>query len=270
MSPISFDYIRKLVFAHSSIVVDQGKEVLTESRLAPIARSEGYPSIDDLVRKLNGSPFGGMHRKVVEAMTTNETYFLRDIHPFDALSKIIVPEIVARRGRVTPVNIWSAASSAGQEAYSILMTLSENHPDLFPRVRVYATDLASEMVARTRAGKYTHLEVNRGLPASLLVKYFERVDADWVVRSDIRKHVDAAQLNLNGPWPTFPKFDVVFLRNVLIYFDVPTKKSILGRVKGVLAPGGYLALGSAETTMNLDDDYERVQLGKASFYRIRK
>ena len=170
-----FDYIRRLVLEQSAIVLEEDKGYLVESRLLPIARSEGFASLDLLVRKMQMEPFHGLHRRAVEAMTTNETSFFRDFHPFEALKKVILPDLVARRASERALSIWCAASSSGQEPYSLSMLIRENFPQLAGwKVQILATDFSTDILARAREGRFNQLEVNRGLPASMLVKYFQK------------------------------------------------------------------------------------------------
>ena len=262
-----FDYIRDLVYTRSAIVLDDGKEYLVESRLQPIARRLSEGSLRLLVQRLQTEPYGSLHNDVVEAMATNETSFFRDRLPFDSMAAQVLPELTSRRA---PITIWSAACSSGQEAFSIAILINERFPQLLGGgVRIYGSDVSTGMLARAQEGRFSHLEVNRGLPAPLLVKYFERRGVDWEIKDHVRRMVEFRQMNLAAPWPTLAKMDVVFLRNVLIYFDTPTKRAVLERLRSVMKPGGYLFLGAAETTLNLDDSFERVLLDKATCYRLR-
>jgi len=268
LSEADFDYVRALVRDRSAIVLEDNKAYLAESRIAQVARAEGYASTDELVAKLRLDRAADLQRKVVEAMTTNETSFFRDIHPFEALRREIVPKLIEQRKATRTLNVWSAASSSGQEAYTIAILLSEHFPELAGwNVRILGTDLSNEMVARSSEGRYSKIEVNRGMPAQLLLKYFTRDGLHWTVKNELKKLVDFRQMNLAQSWPALPPMDVVFLRNVLIYFDVATKKEILQRLRRVLRADGYLFLGGAETTLNLDDSYQRTQIDKASVYR---
>jgi chemotaxis protein methyltransferase CheR len=235
-----------------------------------VARGEGCASLQDLVARLRTQPTNGLHQKVIEAMTTNETSFFRDFHPFEALRKTIVPELMAKREKERKLNFWCAASSSGQEPYTVAMVLREHFPSLANwTVRFLATDLSMEMVERARVGRYSQLEVNRGVPAPLLVKYFQRLGVEWQVKDELREMIDFRQLNLVDSWPSMSEFDLVFIRNVLIYFDVPTKRAILAKVRRLLRPDGYLFLGAAETTLNIDEGFERIQFEKAGCYRLR-
>jgi chemotaxis protein methyltransferase CheR len=265
-----FAYIVKLVHDRSAIVLETGKEYLVESRLLPIAQNEGCASVADLVARLRSLSANGLRQKVIEAMTTNETSFFRDLYPFEALKKTVLPELIARRGGERTLKLWCAASSSGQEPYSIALLLREHFPGLTDwTVQFIATDLSLEMVRRARAGRYSQLEVNRGLPAPLLVKYFHRHGVEWQIKEELRRMVEFRQMNLVEAWSALPEMDVIFMRNVLIYFDVSTKKNILAKVRRLLRPDGYLFLGAAETTLNLDDGFERMQFEKAGCYRLR-
>jgi chemotaxis protein methyltransferase CheR len=262
-----FTYISDMVRTRSAIVLEPGKEYLVEARLAPLVRELGLESIGALVTRLRQGT-GGLADRVTEAMTTNETSFFRDVAPFQALRTSVLPTLLESRKVQRSLRIWCAASSSGQEPYSIAMTIE----DAFPQMRdwnlqIVATDLSPAMVERGRSGVYKALEVNRGLPAPMLIKYFTKVGVDYELEPEIRSMVDFSELNLIGAWPAFPTFDIVFLRNVLIYFDVETKRTIFGRVKRLLAPDGFLFLGAAETTMNIDDGFERLPIERAGCYR---
>jgi chemotaxis protein methyltransferase CheR len=264
-----FTFIADLVRKHSAIVLEPGKEYLVETRLATLSRQEGFTSLAHLVADLRAHPANGTHLRVVEAMTTNETSFFRDVHPFDALRQSVLPELIAKRQAQRELVIWCAACSSGQEPYTIAMTIRQHFPALASwNIKIIATDLSTEILAKAKQGRYSQLEVNRGLPATCLVKYFRKVGTEWEIVDDIRRMVDLRVLNLAEAWPALPAIDLVFMRNVLIYFDVSTKKTILGRIRRVLRPDGYLFLGGAETTMNLDDAYKRVLFGKAPCYRV--
>ena len=265
-----FEFVRDLVHDRSAIVLDPGKEYLVETRLEPLARSEGFATLGLMVDALRTSPANGLHRKVVDRMTTNETSFFRDIHPFEALKRSILPEFIARRASERALNIWCGACSSGQEPYSIMMTLRENFPALADwDVRLLATDLNAAMLARARAGIYSQMEVNRGLPATMLVKHFEKTGNDWRISDRIRRGTEFRELNLARDWPGLPRMDIIFLRNVMIYFDVASKRRILAQFRNVLRPDGYLFLGAAETTYGLDEGYERVVFGNAAAYRLK-
>jgi chemotaxis protein methyltransferase CheR len=271
LSVQDFEYIRTLVQQRSAIVLESDKHYLAETRLAVLARREGLQSVDELLGHLYAAPVNGLHQKVVEAMSTNETSFFRDVHPFENLRQRVLPELIARRLATRCLTIWCAACSSGQEPYSVAMLLREHFPHLTGwNVRILASDLSTEMLERARLGRYSQMEINRGLPAALLVKYFSKQGDEWIIKDDVRRMVEFRPINLAAAWPVLPYMDVVLLRNVLIYFDVATKKQILGQLQGVLRPDGYLFLGGAETTINLDEAYERVQYDRFSCYQLRK
>ena len=262
-----FDYIAQLVHRRSAIVLEPGKEYLAESRLESVARENGLQSVTELVHHMRSGSMD-LGDAVVDAMTTNETSFFRDIHPFDALRESVLPELIAARRVARSLTIWCAATSSGQEPYSLAMILREHFPEVRDwQIRIIATDISPSMLTRTREGRYSQLEVNRGLPASLLVKYFTRDGMHWVVAEELRRMVSTQFLNLAERWPVLPPFDLILMRNVLIYFDVATKQQILGKVRQQLRPDGLLLLGGAETTMNLDANFERVPHGRSTWYR---
>lgn len=265
----SFGFVCNLVRSRSAIEIEASKAYLVESRLAPLARQQGFASLHDFVSEIRRTGKQELSRQVVEAMTTNETSFFRDAHPFDALKSDILPQLIAARSAERSLTIWSSACSSGQEAYSIAMILREHFPVLSSwKVSIVGTDLSSQIVAKARSGAFNQTEINRGLPAHLMVKYFKREGMNWVINDDLRKMVEFRELNLVEPWPaSLPKMDIVFLRNVLIYFAPEMKKAILGKVRNTLRPDGFLFLGGAETTMNLDTSFQRQQIGKAVCYR---
>ena len=264
-----FEYIRAFVRDEAAIVLEPGKEYLVESRLGSVVRAAGLGSIAALVQELRRQSPNGLHRSVVEAMTTNETSFFRDISPFDAMRSVVLPALQSARASERRLRIWCGAASTGQEPYSLAMLLLEHFPALASwDVRITATDISREVLDRARAGRYSQLEVNRGLPASMLVKYFERAGPEWIIRDTVKRLVRFEELNLVRSWTAIPACDVVFLRNVLIYFDIPTKRDILDRARRVLRPDGYLFLGSAETTTNIVTGFVREPVGKTSCYRL--
>ena len=263
----SFDYVRKLMHEQSAIALEPGKEYLVESRLLPLARQMGLPSVRELVTQLRTRPMGAVHVQVIEAMTTNETSFFRDLHPFEALRKDVLPPLLEARAARKSLTIWSAACSSGQEPYSIAIVLREHFPQLRDwNVQIIASDLSQPMLDRAALGQYTLQEVNRGLPAALLVKYFQKSGVLWQVKPDTRKLARFVRMNLIERWP-LPVCDVIFLRNVLIYFTADTKRQILRQIRRQLAPDGALFLGGAETTLGIDKGWERVNHGKTASYR---
>ncbi|MBK7642089.1 MAG: protein-glutamate O-methyltransferase CheR [Planctomycetes bacterium] len=260
-----------LVRERSAIVLDAGKEYLAESRLAPVARGLGLSTLGELVSRLRSEPRGSLSSRVVEAMTTNETSFFRDLNPFDALRTTILPQLIQARAKERTLNLWCAASSSGQEPYTIAMVLREHFPQLLEwRVRFIATDISTEMLRRCREGIYSQLEINRGLPARYLVKYFEKRGTEWQIHKPLRDMVEFVELNLAGHWPALPQCDVVFIRNVLIYFNLETKRDIVGRVRKLLRPDGCMFLGGAETTLNVDEGFRREAADKTFVYRLAR
>lgn len=270
--PDHFAFVSKMVRADAAIVLEAGKEYLVESRLLPVARREGHPSLDAFIEAaMKSAPGAPIRYKIVDALTTNETLFFRDFHPFEALRQEILPKLIESRARERRIHIWSAAASTGQEAYSIAMLIRENFPQLLTwDIKIIGTDLSTTTLEAARAGSYSQLEVNRGLPASLLVKHFDQVDGRWVIKESLRRMTDFRQMNLIQAWPLMPKFDLIFIRNVLIYFDTATKQQILGKIKGSLLADGLLFLGTAETTINIDPEWTPMPVGKSTVFRLRK
>jgi chemotaxis protein methyltransferase CheR len=265
-----FNYIRKLVREQSALVLEPGKEYLVESRLQLLARREGVTSVQELLARLRADASGGLQRKVVEAMITAETTFFRDVRPFDSLRKVVLPEILARRTSDRTLNLWCAATSAGQEPYSVAMMLREDFPATVGwNVRFIASDLSRELLERAREGRYSQLEVNRGLPAALLVKYFRKCGSEWQIHAGIRSMIEFQEINLAKPWPALPRMDIILMRNVLIYFDIETKKIILQLARRLLKPDGYLFLGGSETTIGLNDSFEPLTNDRPCCFRLR-
>jgi chemotaxis protein methyltransferase CheR len=268
LSQAEFSFVSQLVRKEASIVLAPGKEYLVEARLIPVARALGAPSVNEFLAELQRRPNPINQRKIVDALTTNETSWFRDREPFAALTDVLLPELIKTRASTRKVRLWSAASSSGQEAYSLAITLQEHLPPGWS-YEIMGTDISTEMVKRAETAQYSQVEVNRGLPASQLVQYFERAGAHWRITPALRRNVSFRLMNLTAPLPVMQPFDVVFLRNVLIYFDVAVKRTVLQNVSRLLRPDGWLFLGAAETTMGIDDNYERVAAGRTSAYRIR-
>ncbi len=269
LSLTDFEYVRREVLERSAIVLGDDKLYLAAARLATLARAEGHPSVQHLIAELRAGSGNGLHQRVVEAIATHETSFFRDLHPFEALRKQILPELIARRAPLRTLNLWCAACASGQEPFSVAMLIREHFPALAGwKVRVLGSDIAADVLERARQGRFSQVEVNRGLPARLLVKYFARVEGGWQIADCIRQMVEFRPINLIGPWPALPPMDVVLLRNVMIYFDLATKQSLLARVRQLLKADGSLFLGAAETTLNIDDRFVRQQLDRAVWYQM--
>lgn len=267
LAAADFTYVSDLVRRESAIVLSPGKEYLVEARLLPVARRSGDAGVAQLVERSRRRPDRATTQAIVEALTTNETSWYRDGDPFSQLGTTVFPQLLATRSAGEKLRVWSAACSSGQEAYTIGMIASDVVPAGTSRVAITATDISQEMVDRTKAGRFSQLEVNRGLPAPMLVRHFTRAGTEWEVSAALRSMVTTSTLNLAQVHPRMGPFDVVFLRNVLIYFDVPTKQDILRKVRAQMRPDGWLFLGAAETTLGVDPGWERVALGRTSAYR---
>lgn len=260
-------FLRELVQDRSAIVLDTTKEYLLVTRLEPIMRAERIATMAGLVEALRKAPRGRLESMVIDAMTTNETSFFRDVHPFHAFADVLVPEILQKS---QTLSVWCAAASSGQEPYTVILSLIDKYPDLMKggRFRMVATDLSPSMISRVKEGRYTQLEVNRGLPAKYLTRFFTQQGQDWVVKQELRSLIESRTLNLVENWPSMPRCDVVFLRNVLIYFAPDVKRKILERIRrDILKPGGFLFLGSSETTLNIDSAYVRREVGRTFVYQ---
>jgi chemotaxis protein methyltransferase CheR len=250
-----YEYLRKILKERSGLDLSADKQYLVESRLVPLARKAGLPGIPELVAKMKGDA-DRLTADVVEAMTTNETFFFRDKIPFDHLRDTILPALMQTRASRKLVRIWSAASSTGQEPYSIAMCLKEKAAQLAGwRFEIVATDLSQEVLEKSKAGIYSQFEVQRGLPIQLLVKYFTQTGELWQINADIRGMVQHRPLNLLQDFSHLGKFDVIFCRNVLIYFDQETKISIFERMHKVIEPDGMLMLGAAESVVGITDAF---------------
>jgi chemotaxis protein methyltransferase CheR len=270
LSSASFEYVRSTLRQRSAHHLEDDKAYLVETRLAPVARRHGFESVEAFVLRVRARENEKLLAEIVEAMTINETFFFRDEQPFVVLRDQVLPELVRRRASTRTLNIWSAACSSGQEAYSIAILLCHYFPMLAGwNVRVIASDLSSEMLERARKGRYTDLEVSRGLAPELLAAHFEKHNNHWLVRPEARRLVDFHCINLHGPWPSLPPLDVVLLRNVLIYFHLAAKQQVLERARRALCPDGYLLLGGAETTHNVTDGFQPVSFDQVSFFQPR-
>jgi chemotaxis protein methyltransferase CheR len=255
VTPSDYDFLRKLLRERSGLDLSADKQYLVESRLIPLARRAGLPGIAELVAKVK-SGSDGLTSEVVEAMTTNETFFFRDKIPFDHLRETILPALLQARASRRSLRIWSAACSTGQEPYSIAMCVREFAALAGWRIEIVATDLSQGVLDKARAGIFSQFEVQRGLPIQMLVKYFTQVGELWQLNANIRGMVQHRQLNLLQDFSHLGTFDVVFCRNVLIYFDQDTKAGIFERVAKVLEPDGVLVLGAAESVVGITDAFK--------------
>jgi chemotaxis protein methyltransferase CheR len=255
VTPSDYEYLRKLLKDRSGLDLSADKQYLVESRLAPLARKAGLPGIAELVQKMKGHT-ESLTSEVVEAMTTNETFFFRDKIPFDHLRDGILPALIQTRAARRSLRIWCAACSTGQEPYSIGMIVKEMAALSGWRVEIVATDLSQEVLEKSRAGVYSQFEVQRGLPIQMLVKHFKQNGDLWQLNADIRAMVQHRQLNLLQDFSQLGKFDVIFCRNVLIYFDQDTKATIFERMSRMIEPDGVLALGAAESVVGITDAFK--------------
>ena len=256
MTPLDYEFLRKLLRERSGLDLSPDKQYLVESRLIPLARRVGLPGIAELVAKIKGGS-DALTAEVVEAMTTNETFFFRDKIPFDHLRETILPALLEARANRHSLRIWCAASSTGQEPYSIAMCLKEFGPALAGwRIEILATDLSQGVLEKSRAGIFSQFEVQRGLPIQMLVKHFTQIGELWQLNADIRAMVQHRQLNLLQDFSHLGLFDVIFCRNVLIYFDQDTKVGIFDRLAKMLEPEGVLALGAAESVVGITDAFK--------------
>lgn len=261
MTPQDFDYLRKVLRECSGLVLSAEKQYLAESRLLPVARRHGMTTLSELIAALKLRPISALASDVVEAMTTNETFFFRDKTPFAHFRDTMMPALIAARAKERRIRIWCAAASTGQEPYSLAMAMKE--PELEAalagyRVEIVATDLSAEVLERARSGMYSQFEVQRGLPIHLLAKYFKQTGDSWQIAPELRAMVQFRTLNLLNDFSPLGIFDVVFCRNVLIYFDQETKIGVFNRIAKRMPDDGFLSLGAAETVVGLTKAFKPV------------
>lgn len=263
-----FKYISNFIKNASGIVLLPGKEYLVENRLSMLARTLKLESIDKLIAKLRQEDCNDLKQKVVDALTTNETSFFRDKHPFESLKSSILPELIKKRAATRQLNIWCAASSSGQEPYTIAMVLNQIPALNNWKINFIASDISEEMLERCRQGLYTQLEIGRGLPANLIPKYFSRHKNRWQIKQELRNMIDFRAFNLCKQWPFMVNMDIIFLRHVLVYFNDATKKEILGKTRKLLKPDGYLFVGSGDDPERLDEKFKRTDFSTSACYKI--
>ena len=257
MNTLEYDYLRKLLKDRSGLVLSSDKQYLLESRLLPIVRKLDLGSLGGLVARLRAPGAEPLIVQVVEAMTTNESFFYRDKVPFDNFNEVIMPALIAARAGQRRIRIWCAAASTGQEPYSLAMCLKEMGQRLNGwRIEIVATDLSVDVLEKATAGVYSQFEVQRGLPVQMLVKYFTQKGETWQISPEIRGMVQYRPFNLLQDFASLGTFDIVFCRNVLIYFDQHTKVDILHRIAKLMPPDGYLVLGAAETVVGLTERFK--------------
>jgi chemotaxis protein methyltransferase CheR len=255
VTPYDYEFLRKLLKERSGLVLSTDKQYLVESRLLPVARKAGVAGLNELVQRLK-SGAEALVVEVVEAMTTNESFFFRDKIPFDHFREAIMPGMLAARAAQRRIRIWCAAASTGQEPYSLAICLKEMKDKIAGwRIEIIGTDLSLEVLEKAKSGIYSQFEVQRGMPIQLLVKYFAQVGEMWQIAPEIRAMVQYRPLNLLADFAHLGAFDVVFCRNVLIYFDQETKVAVLDRIARLTESDGYLVLGAAETVVGLTDSF---------------
>jgi chemotaxis protein methyltransferase CheR len=266
------NFFSQLVYSNSGIALGQDKTYLFENRLSEVAKAVGCPTLSDLYRRAKFNMSNDLLDRIVDAMTTNETLFFRDSAPFDAFKQHLIPEIVKRKGSTNKtLRIWSAAASSGQEIYSIAMILHDSFPELMSswNIELLATDISSQMIQRAQRGRFSQIEVNRGLPITYLIKYFRQQGTDWMIDDRLKKNLQFKKLNLKEDIFGIGPFDLIFCRYVLIYFDLPIKQKIFKQFTKLLAPGGSLFLGSSETIFGITEDFSKVESGRAIYYKVK-
>lgn len=271
VTPQQMSFLSTFLKRRSGVVIDQSKAYLVEARLLPVLRQRGIPDFETLVERVRSSREPAIEQDFLNAMMTHETSFFRDRSPFEAVKRLL-PELIRRRALARHLVIWSAAASSGQEAYSLAMLLNEHFREALAgwSVRILATDISEPVLARAREGIYNDHETARGLPVELRDKYFVRFQGKWSISQDCRRYVEFRHMNLLDPWQGVPPCDIAFLRNVLIYFDVPTRAAILAKLHTILRPDGALLLGGAETMLGVCDTYDRIDGVGCSAYRPRQ
>ncbi len=269
-SSFDFEYLRELVRQQSGVVLEPHKDYLATLHLGKIADQAGFESIAPFVESLKTTPFGDRHLQSIEALLTGETFFFRDRYPFEALQTYVFPALIQSRSDRRAINIWSAACSTGQEPYSIAMLIRDCFPELSTwKIRLIASDFSQKALDQAQQGQYTNLEISRGLSPAMRDRYFRPIGQSWQIVDEIRQMVEFRQLNLIRPWVALPELDIIFLRNVLIYFDVDKKQAVLDQVQRHLQPDGYLFLGGGETTLHLNSRFEVIHNRTSLYHRLR-
>ena len=271
VAPAQFAFLRDLLRKRTGVVIDDSKQYLVVARMLPIVRQRKIASIETLLDRVRQGTDPSLERDVLSAMMTHETSFFRDAKPFEALRRVIT-ELARLRAAEKQLVIWSAACSTGQEPYSVAMLLHEHFRDLVAswRIRILATDYSDAVLERAREGTFSELETARGLPAEMQRRYFRQLQGRWSIVQDCRRLVEFRQLNLVAAWPPLPQCDVVLLRNVMLYFSVPTRAALVRKVARGLRSDGSLFLGGAETLIGIDEGWERRTEAGASYYRRRR
>jgi chemotaxis protein methyltransferase CheR len=266
-----YEFLRHLVRERTGIVLEQGREYFIELRLAALASELGFESVPRLIDGLRTEErWGILHRSVAQCLAVTETSFFRDLHPFEALRNEVLPRLIKARGAARTLNVWCASVASGQEPYSLAMLIKEHFPELCGwKLTIIASDFSHPMLRRCKEGLYSQIEVNRGLPAPYLLRYFVKEGLDWRVRSDIRDMLQLRIVNLIEPWPSLPPLDLVLMRNVLIYFAPETRSQVLTRLADHMRSDGVLLLGGSEATISGDAPFEPVTTGRAVIHQPR-
>lgn len=266
LSEQQFSQLSNLLKDETAVVLGSGKEYLVEARLTSLMREEGFATLSDLIEEVLRRSNPRLNQKVLLALTTNETSFFRDLAPFELLKNKLVPELMTRRAATKSITAWCAACSTGQEPYSLAMLMKQAFPQLSDwSVKILASDLNPNVVQKAKKGVYSSLEVNRGLPATMLVQFFTQQGDLFSINEDLKRWITFFDHNLIASW-NIPQVDILFMRNVLIYFDTDTKRQLFEKIKGVLAPDGYLFLGTAESPYRIVEGFSKVE-GAANVYR---
>ena len=268
-----FKYIADLVYKKSAIVLDTKKQYLVEARLASLIRLEGINDTSSLLGKLRAPSSEQLRAKVVDAMTTNETSFFRDNYPFEELRQKILPTLIKNREKEKKINIWCAACSSGQEPYTIAMVLLTHFKQLFSNnwnIKIIASDISDKMLTTAKAGKYNQIEINRGLPSKMRERFFTQNDNTWTVNDELRRSIEFKKINLVERLVGLPRLDIIFMRNVLIYFDLDTKNAIFSKIENLMSPDSLLFIGSTETIIGITNNLERYPASRSSLYQLKK
>ncbi len=262
-----FQSIQKFLLENSAVRLASGKEYLVEGRLQAIVYKEDLEDLHALINEVKKNPNSGLSKQVLEAMLTNETSFFRDRHPFETLKTAIIPALLKNPDQ--QIRIWSAACSSGQEPYSLALLLADSFSWIEkPKIKIVATDISASMLEKCQSGLYTQFEILRGLPPHYLPRFFERADSQWKIKKEIRDRIEFRYLNLYEQWEGLLPMDIVFIRNVLIYFNSDVKMAILEKIRTVLKPGGYLFLGSGETPDGFEKYFESTDFSTSSCYKL--
>ncbi|MDQ6979232.1 MAG: protein-glutamate O-methyltransferase CheR [Mariprofundaceae bacterium] len=267
-----FSFVRRLFYDYSGIMLGEDKAYFAEARLSELVRQEGLASLGALLLLLRKQVAGGsLQLQACELLLIAETSFFRDIHPFEVLKSHVIPALIEKNSHRREINLWCAACASGQEPFSLAMLMDYHFPILRTwKVNITATDISHRVLERAKSGCFNQMEVNRGLPAAMLVRYFSRQGMKWCINDTIRQMVSFEHLNLMDPHFMFKNMDVIFIRNILIYFDLPSKQVVLKKIRQCLHPEGYVFLGSAEGTVYVDQGFTPIYQGKTIYYRLNE